>query len=182
MTIIQIIDTFTFYGVDVILLAWLTNIIVHLLKISVLRKMQKKLLTFVPFIVGTVLYAVYAAIRNLSLPYIFINYTSVLEHGISVGAASTLLYVIYEQFVRQEKSFTASENVIKTLIEGYVPEEKLEATARLIAETIAKDVTGSGAARTAEILADSTEEDVSKTQIELLSRLIIEALAGLHTR
>ena len=134
MTLIQIIDTFTFYGADVILLAWLTNITVYLLKISVFKKMQKKLLTFVPFITGTVLYAAYAAVRNLSFTYIFANYTQILEHGLSVGAVSTLLYVIYEQFVRQDKSLTAREGVIKALIAGFVPTDKQERTAKLIAE------------------------------------------------
>lgn len=180
MTIIQIIDTFTFYGADVLLLAWLTNIIVHLLKISVLKKMQKKLLTFVPFIVGTVLYATYAAVRNLSFTYILINYTSVLEHGLSVGAASTLLYVIYEQFVRQDKSLSASEGVIKALISGFVPTDKQEQAAKRIAEAIAKDVTGSGAARTAEILSGDACEGVTENEIALLSKLIIEALANLR--
>ena len=180
MTLIQIIDTFTFYGADVILLAWLTNVTVYLLKISVLKKMQKKLLTFVPFITGTVLYAAYAAVRNLSFTYIFANYTQILEHGLSVGAVSTLLYVIYEQFVRQDKSLTAREGVIKALIAGFVPTDKQERTAKLIAEAVAKDVTGSGAERAAEILFNNSGEDVSEKEIALLSKLIIEALSGLH--
>lgn len=179
MTLIQIIDAFTFYGIDVLLLSWLTNIIVHLLKISVLKKMQKKLLTFVPFIVGTVLYAAYAGIRELSFAYLLEHYTAVLEYGITVGSTSTLLYVVYEQFVRGEKSFSAGEEVIKALICGFVPTEKQEQTAKDIAAAISRDVTGNGAARTAEILSENLNEGVSEKEVVLLSKLIIEALANL---
>jgi len=102
--------------------------------------------------------------------------------GFSVGALSTLIYVWYEQFMRDKKSVSAAEGVIATLIEGYVPSESVQEISAKIALAIEKDVTGSGAKNTAEILsAAANGEEISENDITLLSRLIIETLAHIST-
>lgn len=182
LTLIQIIDAFTFYGIDVLLLAVFTCLTVQLLKATLLKKLNKKLITFLPFVLGSLFYAAYAAARNLSLEYLLTNYVDVLEHGISVGAAATLLYVMYEQFVREKSTgLSAVESVIKTLIEGYVPTDNIEKVAKNIAEVLEKDVTGNGAKRAAEILSENSEENVTEHDIQLLAKLIIETLAHIST-
>lgn len=181
LTFFEIIDTFTFYGVDVLLLALATAALTQGLKITLFKNAQKKLVTFLPFIIGTLLYAVYAAIRHLSFFYLFEEYTCVLEHGLSVGAMATLYYVLYEQFVRQKDSLSQAEGVIATLIEGYVPKENVEKAAKAVAEAIERDVTGNGAARAKEILAEYSDGEISQNDIALLSRLIIETLAHITT-
>lgn len=181
MTIIEIIDAFTFYGMDVLLLAFLTAVIVQVLKLTLLKKLNRRLLTFLPFALGTLFYAAYAALRNLSLIYLVTEYVSVLEHGISVGAAATLLYVLYEQFVREKsKGLSRTEGIISTLIEGYVPTDSVEKVAKMIFEAIQKDVTGNGAKKAAEILAQNSEENITERDIQLLSKLIIETLAHVN--
>ena len=183
LSIIQIIDTFTFYGIDVLLLAVLTCFTVQLLKVTLLKKLNKKLITFLPFAFGTLFYAAYAAIKNLSLEYLLTEYVPILEHGVSVGAAATLIYVLYEQFVREKGSkLSTVENVIKTLIEGYVPAANLENAAKKIAIAIEKDVTGNGAKRAEEILSESVEKSVTEHDIQLLATLIIETLAHTPTK
>ena len=177
----EIIDTFTYYGVDVLVLALATVGIVQLIKITVFKHAQKKLLTFLPFVVGTVLYAVYAAISHLSFTYVIEEYASILEHGVSVGAAATLYYVVYEQFVREKKGLSEVEQIIATLIEKYLPKENVEKAAKTIAEAIAQDVTGNGAVRAREILTEYSDGEISENDIQLLSRLIIETLAHLTT-
>lgn len=178
MSIIQIIDTFTFYGIDIIILALFTAVITQVLKKTVLKKVKKKLITFLPFGLGTLFYAVYAGIRNMSFYYLVNNYTSVLEHGLSVAAAATLTYVLYEQFVRDDGAkASATEKVISTLIEGYVPEASLSAAAKAVAEALERDVTGSGAARAEEIIAGYADGMTGEQDIKLLSKLIIETLA-----
>ena len=181
MSLIQIFNTFTFYGIDVLLLAFATAGATQLLKITLFKKANKKLITFLPFIIGTLFYAVYAAVYNLSFFYVVKEYTSVLEHGISVGAAATLYYVLYEQFVREKDSLSSTEKVISTLIEGYVPSDCLEQAAKEVAEAIQKDVTGNGATRAQEILAEYTGGEISEKDIQLLSKLIIETLAHMTT-
>lgn len=180
MTIIEIIDTFSFYGFDVAILASLTMLSVQLLKITLFKKAQKKLLTFMPFVLGTIYYAIYQAIYNGSFSYVLNEYTNILEHGISVGALATLTYVLYEQFVRQKKSLSSTQSVIATLIDGYVPDSNLENTAKMIAEAIEKDVVGNGANKTAEIILQNAENGVDERDVALLSKLIIETLAHIN--
>jgi hypothetical protein len=181
LTLIEIIDTFTFYGLDVILLAAATCAIVQVLKLTLLKKCKKKILTFLPFIVGTILYAAYSAISHFDAGYVLTNYTQVVEHGFAVGALSTVIYVWYEQFIRETKETSFAESVISTLIDGYVPTDAVESTAQAIAEAIQKDVTGDGAKKAAEILNANSLEDITERDVTLLSKLIIETLAHITT-
>jgi len=180
MSIFQIIDAFTFYGLDVILLSALTSVTVQLLKKTVFKRCNNKIYTFLPFTFGVIYYAVYAGLRQMSFVYLIDNYVSILEHGFSVGALSTLLYVCYEQFLQTKKTEKATEGVIATLIAGYVPSDGCERVAKLIAEAIEKDVTGSGAKKTAEILAANQAEGVTENDVKLLAKLIIETLAHIN--
>ena len=181
MTVIQIIDTFTFYGLDIFALAAVTCALVQILKLTLFKKCKKKLVTLAPFIIGSILYAGYAALVNLSFVFVAKNYVSVLEHGFSVGALSTLMYVWYEQFLRDGKATNATEGVIATLIEGYVPNEAVVKTAAEIANAIERDVTGDGAKKTADILAAIRADDVTDGDVKTLARLIIETLAHMNT-
>ena len=180
LSLIQIFNTFTFYGIDISLLALLTSLLTQLLK-KLLFKGNKKLVTFLPFILGTLFYAVYAGLRNLSLSYLLNEYVSILEHGISVGAIATLYYIMYEQFVRTKSSLSETEKVISALIEGYVPTDSLEAAAKAVAEAIARDVTGNGAKRAKEILTEYSNGELNERDLQLLSKLIIETLAHMTT-
>jgi hypothetical protein len=182
LTLIEIIDTFTFYGVDVILLAAATCAIVQVLKVTLLKHCKKKIVTFLPFVVGAVLYAVYAAISHLDAAYVLTNYTQIVEHGFAVGALSTVIYVWYEQFIRETAKSSLAESVISTLIEGYVPTDAVENTAKAIAEAIQKDVTGDGAKKAAEIITANSLEDITERDVALLSKLIIETLAHVNTQ
>lgn len=182
MSFLKIIDAFSFYGIDTALLAALTCIIVQILKKTVMKNFKKKVITFLPFITGCVLFAAYVCACKLNFCYLLDNYVDVLERGFTVGALSTVIYVWYEQFIREKDSVSATEGIIATLVEGYVPTDATEAVARQIADAIQKDVTGDGAKKTAEILAENSDEGVTEKDITLLSKLIIETLAHLTTR
>ena len=177
LTIIKIIDAFTFYGVDVLLLAALTAAVTQVLKISVLKKLKKKILTFLPFVLGTLFYAVYECVCNLNIRLLLTDYVTIIEHGISVGAVATLLYVLHEQFIREKKGCTQTEQVVATLLEGYVPTDSVEKAAKEVAAAIERDVTGNGAARAEEIIGMYCEGEITERDIKLLSKLIIETLA-----
>lgn len=181
MTIIEIIDLFTFYGLDIIMLSALTAIVTQILKVTILKKLKKKLMTFLPFALGTLVFAIYAGLRNMSFWYVLRNYVSILEHGLSVGTLATFIYVLYEQFVRERSSVSEIEGVISTLIEGYVPSENLQKAAAEIAKAIERDVLGDGATRAKEIIRTFAGDDVTDGDIQLLSKLIIETLAHLST-
>lgn len=130
--------------------------------------------------VGGALYSAYAALWHLSFKYVLDNYTNVLEHGFAVGALSTVVYVLYEQFVREEKEINPHAGIIATLIEGYVPSDGVELIAAEIAQAIERDVTGEGAKKTAEILAANSSDGVTEKDVKLLAKLIIETLAHVN--
>jgi hypothetical protein len=180
LNVFEIIDTFAFYGFDVIALAIATSAIVQIIK-HIFKNCKKKIFTFLPFIVGGVIYAIYAALSHLSAAYIVNNITDILEHGLCVGSLSTVLYVWYEQFIREKDEVSTTEGVIATLIEGYVPTNAVETTAKQIAAAIEKDVTGSGATKALDILSSNAEDGVTERDLTLLSKLIIETLAHLTT-
>ncbi len=181
LSFIHIFSTFTFYGFDVTALALLTAVATQIIK-KLFFKRSRKLVTFLPFMLGTLFYAVYASVRNLDALYAFEEHVSVMEHGISVGAIATLCYVLYEQFVREKSGLSTTEKVISTLIEGYVPSDRVEAVAKAVAEAIGRDVTGNGALRAQEILAENSDGEITERDIQLLSRLIIETLAHMSTQ
>ncbi len=118
----------------------------------------------------------------MSVAYLFEEYTSIIEHGISVGTAATLYYVLYEQFVRKPNGLSETEKVVAALIEGYVPSDSIEAAAKAVAEAIGRDVTGNGAARAQEIIAGYADGEINEKDVVLLSKLIIETLAHMSTR
>ena len=182
MYLIRIFSTFTFYGLDVSFLALATAVITQIIKATLFKNAQKKLVTFLPFIIGSILYAAYADARNLSLAYLIYEYVSVLEHGVSVGAVATLYYVLYEQFVREKSKLSETERIISALIESFVPSERLETAAKAVAEAVARDVTGNGAKRAQEILREYADGEIDENELFLLSRLIIETLANLTTK
>ena len=182
MDILNIIDILTGYGADIAFISVATCAIVQVLKRTLLKNCQKKVLTFLPFVLGTILYAVFAAATNLSFGYLVRELPYVCERGFTIGSLSTVIYVWYEQFIRQKDGTSATEEVIATLIEGYVPTDEVESTAKSIAEAIERDVTGDGAKRTAEILSQSMGEGVTQKDITLLAKLIIETLAHINVR
>lgn len=181
MSFLKIIDAFSFYGIDTAVLAALTCILVQILKKTVMKNFKKKIITFLPFVIGCVLFAAYVCVCKLNLSYLLENYVTVLERGFTVGSLSTVIYVWYEQFIREKDTVSATEGVIATLVEGYVPTDAVESVAKKIAEAIQKDVTGDGARKTAEILAENSGEGITDKDISLLSKLIIETLAHLNT-
>ena len=62
MDFFTIMDDLTLYGVDIAVISGVTCTIVQILKRTVLKNCNKKVLTFLPFVIGTVLYAVFAGI------------------------------------------------------------------------------------------------------------------------
>lgn len=122
MTNIEIIDFITFYGVDVAVLGIITSVLTQLLKTTLLKNAPNKLYAFLPVIIGTALYAMFSL---LSHGLVCGDFGIVLEKGFSVGAAATVVYVIYEQFARGKLKLPAEENVDDEDISDSADEGKL---------------------------------------------------------
>ncbi len=180
MTFEEICNIFACYGADTALLALLTVATVQLLKKTVFKNVQKKMLTFLPVALGIIFYAAYAAAVHASFYFLVENLTLIAEKGVGVGALATVYYVAYEQFVRGDLSLSGAENVIAELISGYVNEGTERDTATAVAKAVQRDVTGNGTAKTAEIISGNARENVSAREIQTLSRVIVECLAHMR--
>ena len=129
MEAIRYLSAFRLYGADVLLLALGVSLFTSLLKKTVLKSASKKVFVFLPYLLGLVVYLVYAMIVTLSAEPLTKGLFETIEGGFAVGCAATLYYVVYEQFFRaKEKSVT----VLTPLLDGIVPEEKLEEAANEI--------------------------------------------------
>lgn len=175
----EIIDMVTFYGLDVALLAAVTCAAVQLLKNCVLKNCNKKILTFLPFLLGILLYAALFAAENADFFAPFRSLTEVAERGFSVGALSTVIYVCYEQFIRGSNA-SAAESIVATLIGGYVSDESLESAAKEIAEAVAEDA-AAAVERAAEILSSHAEGRLTEREAQLLAGLIVGTLSLLSS-
>ena len=124
--------------------------------------------------------AAFAAVSELNVNFIFEHLPETGERGFMVGSLSTLLYVWYEQFIRQKNDCGKTEGVIATLIEGYVPADDVQKTAKSIAEAISRDVTGDGAKKTQKILSEAVGGETGERDVAMLAKLIIETLAHIN--
>lgn len=167
---------FVFYGLDVAALAFVTAVIAQVLKKTALKNVPNKLYTFLPFIIGALLYAAYESICRSDWLYCFHNFASVLEYGAIIGALSTCIYVLYEQFIRGNGKLSR-QSVIESLLEGYVAEENAASAAALIAEAIEGGADESAEA-VAQIIKDNAET-ASDGDVQLLAELIVKTLATL---
>ena len=181
LTIIQLINTFTLYGIDTIMLAALTTATVAIIKKLFFKKASKKLLTFLPFIIGTIFYCAYSAIINLSVASVINEISAHLEKGFAVGATSTILYVVYEQFVRGDKSTPLSESVAKAILEGYIKSDELSNASKSAYEAVVNDVTGSALERVKQIISEHAAEGVNEREILLLAKTLCDTLSHLNS-
>ena len=181
MTIIQLINTFTVYGIDTVLLAVLTTVTVAIIKKLFFRKTSKKLLTFLPFIIGTLFYCGYSALINQSFSHVINGVSAHLEKGFAVGATATILYVIYEQFVRGDTSTPLFESVAKTILSGYVISDELDEAAKSAYEAVLNDVTGSALERVRNIISEHADENTDEREILLLAKTLCDTLSHLNS-
>ena len=181
VTIIQLINTFTFYGIDIVLLAVLTTITVAIIKKLLFKKASKKILTFLPFIVGTLFYCGYSALVNLSFAPIVNAISEHLEKGFAVGATATILYVVYEQFVRGDSSTPLTESVAKTILTGYIKSDDIDDVSKSVSDAILNDVTGSALERVRRIIAEHADEATDEREIYLLAKTLCDTLEHLNS-
>lgn len=129
MTAIGYFNAFRAFGADVLLLALGVTLVTSLLKKTVMKKCPGKAFVFLPFALGAVLYAAYRAVATMSAAPFTEELAQTLEGGFACGCASTLYYVVYKQFFRRADRSGKETSVLSPLLEGFVPEEALDAAA-----------------------------------------------------
>lgn len=181
MTYFEIIEFITLYGVDVAVLGVVTSLLTQILKTTLLKKAPNKIYTFLPFALGTVLYFFYAAASHASFLYAAENFALVMERGVSVGAAATMVYVIYEQFIRGNcPDAGIAELAVKALLKDFLKEDKLDDVAKkIVCEFDGTDLVL--AEQTVEKYISEAAGEVSAADLKYISGLVVKMLAGIKT-
>ena len=139
MTALQFFHALRTFGADVLLLALGVTLLTSLLKKTVMKSFNKKTFVFLPFAIGIILYAVYAALVSWSPDPFSKDLLLTVEKGSSCGLAANLYYVLYEQFFRASKSAQKTDPLYP-LLDGIVPDDKkAEAAAALIEKSAGVD-------------------------------------------
>ena len=119
MTILQYLSAFRLFGGDVLVLGLAVTIAVSVLKKTALKNAPKKLFVFLPFALGTIVFAAFRCLAELSAAPLTSVLAATFEGGFACGCAATLYYVVYEQFLRVKQSAAGnaenaatSENVV----------------------------------------------------------------------
>lgn len=171
MNYIEIIELITFYGVDVIVLAAITSAVTQALKNTLFKNADRKIVTLLPFVIGIILYTVYTLLSRLSFDFLAANWVSTLEGGFSVGASATILYVLYEQFIRGVTSASATQAAIAEILWGYVDEGKEESVAACILEQAKLGE------KVENIIRASVQSNVDDMSVKLIARAVEALLA-----
>ena len=172
MTAWQFFHAFRTFGADVLLLALGVTLLTSLLKKTVMKNCNKKAFVFLPFVIGIIVYAVYAALVTLSANPFTKDLWTTIEKGISCGLAATLYYVLYEQFIRTPKS-TKNADPLCVLLEGIVPDEAIQEAAAALLQKCA----GVEKEHLAEVIRQTLTPYVSPelNEVELSAAVIILA-------
>ena len=89
MTALQFFNAFRTFSADVLLLALGVTLITSLLKKTVMKNCNKRVFVFLPFAIGTVVYAVFSALVTLSAEPFTKDLLQTVEKGFSCGLAAT---------------------------------------------------------------------------------------------
>ncbi len=130
MELFQFISYLRQFNADAVLIGAAVWGLTFLLRRTLLKKMPKKYLTFVPFVLGILLCAAYAAVTG----GFSAGAAAIIGRGITCGAIATVIHVVYEQFFRNGKGGSAAAQCVKTLLadSGAIDDAEAEAIAAAV--------------------------------------------------
>lgn len=157
MTILQYMSAFRLFGGDVLVLGLAVTIAVSVLKKTALKNAPKKLFVFLPFALGTIVFAAFRCLAELSAAPLTSDLAATFEGGFACGCAATLYYVVYEQFLRVKQSAAgnaenaaaentgsaenaptdgarSAEETVRTLLKTFVSAETAEEAAKALSD------------------------------------------------
>ena len=181
MTLIEFFNVLEKYSVNVLALALGVCIATSLIKKAVPAS-YKKYLTFIPFILGCIAYAIYMFICDNSYN-VFSSLT--VEKGFECGAASTIYYIVYEQFIRGKKSLTDNSDykqlAVEEILKDFVKEDAIESVSKYLAENVSLSISDNAYCLTlcTNALNGKTLSGVTEDDISLMSKLIVKTLSAL---
>ena len=113
---LQIAAIFDKFGADVLALGALAYVLTLILKKTLLKKAPKKYLTFVPFLLGILLYAAFSFFIHWQAPPV--------QETLQKGGAATVIHVVYEQFLRggAPTEISVRTDCVREILAGFFEE------------------------------------------------------------
>lgn len=161
------------YGLDIILLTIVNTALAEVLKRTLLKD-RPKIVTAIIYGAGTLMYIIYASISMKNALYIFDDFVSVVEHGISIGTLTMLLCAAIDRFFDGGTPATADDAIV-WLLKGWVKSGKESECAARILE-LCKTLTGEELKKAVEeVVKEYAADGVNDSQAELIAALACEA-------
>lgn len=168
----QFLEIMKEYSIAVLIIAFIVCGFTALIK-KFVPDDYKKFLTFVPFILGIILYAIYLLITK---GFSGILKPETITSGFECGAAATVYYVLYEQFIRQKKlpiAVSKEKLLITGMLTNIVELECLEEVSEKIVNILKGDTAESERIKTCEeIIKQSAVLNIKDSEIKILTKLI----------
>lgn len=119
MTIAQLIDLLRSYGVDILILGAADALLTALIGKIPEKILPKKYLTFIPFLLGFLLYALFfPLIKNLSAE----DFSVVLERGFGVGLTAILCNLLFARLTGKKDGTSGAASLVKQLLKDCIKE------------------------------------------------------------
>lgn len=120
----ELCEVFARCGLDVTLIA-VINTAISLVLRHYIKSSKPRLYTALTYIVGAVIYAVYASVAAGDAAYAFENFSVTLQKGVTIGTLTMLLCAAFDRFTGGGTSGgNGAEAVIVSLLDGVVEEDK----------------------------------------------------------
>ena len=160
MTIAQLIDLLRSYGVDILILGAADALLTALIGKIPEKILPKKYLTFIPFLLGFLLYALFfPLIKNLSAE----DFSVVLERGFGVGLTAVLCNLLFARLTGKKDGTSGAASLVKQLLKDCIKEPALTEAAEKIAEAFFGEIEGTDGDKTQ---ADGTSETDDKSETD----------------
>ena len=113
MDLVQFFGYLRQFNADVVLIGAAVWGLTALLKNTALKKVPKKYITLLPFALGILLYAAFAALTGGFSADALAN---IVTTGISCGSLATVIHVVYEQFLRKGQTADVRTACVKAVL------------------------------------------------------------------
>ncbi len=131
MTFAQLFDLLRSYGVDILILGAADALLTALIGKIPEKILPKKYLTFIPFLLGFLLYALFfPLIKNLSAE----DFSVVLERGFGVGLTAILCNLLFARLTGKKDGTSGAASLVKQLLKDCIKEPALTEAAEKISE------------------------------------------------
>ena len=164
------------YSLPGLIISFIVTIIMFIVKRLAKNGIGTFGLTYLPFISGTILYALYSLI--------FLNGAilkeEVIGNGIMCGSLSTAFTVILKDVLSGINFRSLESSAIKGIVQNYVDEEKLEYVVKKIVG-ISKADKENAVKKTAELLTENLKTTTNISEIQDVAVLIIATINSLKT-